>query len=605
MTDANAPRDNRADDAPPVRAAPWPSAERAGWPDAALLALLAGLFLWGLGSYGLYEPHEGHFAGVSREMVTRGDWLTPHLNGAPYLNKPPLLYWLIATCYLLFGISEWSARLPLVLIGVGGAALAWHWARELWGLRAGRCAAAMLATATGWYLFSHQLLIDLLLSLLYLLALYLLWRAASRPESRWRWAAFHAVVGLTVLAKGLVGPLFAVAALALLALWRRDWRLVRQSRPVMGLLILLAICGPWLALLEYHNPGTLYYMVVNEHLKRVTGTRWPPDYTVVKVSMLVYLLMAVVWTMPWVLLAGQAVCFGRREARGQGAAQPVRDAVVLLASGALLPLVLFLPMPTRLIYYSLPAVAPFVLLAAGWWAGADGQESARGRLSAAACYCVVGAGVLSAGFWAPGLVSGLPQLTGAPELPRYIAALAFLLGAAFLAGGALLAWRRAGLALAALCVLLGLAQIHGVSGFAAYADVLSSKRLVEHLRDKAGADCVWISEGSRELGASAGIAYYLGQDAQGQARTVLVMEDDPRRPPPAFPGPKPEQLTTRAELSALWGRNSPVLFVTDVYRMDWGKDEPLLPDGERFNVPLPWPSQRRVYANKAAWERLR
>ena len=55
-----------------------------------LIPLLAlGLITFGIGSYGLYEPHESHFAMVGNEMILRGDWVTPYLNGAPYLNKPP------------------------------------------------------------------------------------------------------------------------------------------------------------------------------------------------------------------------------------------------------------------------------------------------------------------------------------------------------------------------------------------------------------------------------------------------------------------------------------------------------------------------------------
>ena len=59
------------------------------WLDPLILLGAIALFFLGLGDFPLYEPHEGHFAGVAREMMLRGDWLTPHLNGAPYLNKPP------------------------------------------------------------------------------------------------------------------------------------------------------------------------------------------------------------------------------------------------------------------------------------------------------------------------------------------------------------------------------------------------------------------------------------------------------------------------------------------------------------------------------------
>ena len=100
--------------------------EPASWIDAVLLGAIFVVMTLGLGSYGLYEPHEGHFAGVGREMIARGDWITPHLNGAPYLNKPPLLYWLVSISYTLFGVTEWAARFPLALVGWIGVILSWE-----------------------------------------------------------------------------------------------------------------------------------------------------------------------------------------------------------------------------------------------------------------------------------------------------------------------------------------------------------------------------------------------------------------------------------------------------------------------------------------------
>lgn len=592
---------------------------KATWADALLLALVLALMLWGLGSYGLYEPHEGHFAGVGREMVLRGDWITPHLNGAPYLNKPPLLYWMIATCYSLFGISEWAARLPLALIGFGGVALAWQWARQLWGLRAARIAAAMLPVSAGWYLFSHQLLIDLLLSVLYLASLYCLWLVSLRPQSGARWAAFYACAGLMIMSKGLIGLLYAAAAVVLFAVIRRGMdgsaqpgffgaikNTLRVSRPLMGALIVAVITLPWLALMESRNPGTLHYMIVNEHLKRVADTRWPPDYSVVKVSVAGFLIVAAVWMMPWSLLLPQVAAFawkgGRRAAE---TSRPVSDAVLILAIGAILPVAIFLPMPSRLIYYCLPALAPFALIAAGWWATAEGNESLKSRHFAALVFLLGGATIFSAGFWVAGTIQKWPQLAAAPEVLAAIPTLAFVLGAALLLGGALLALGKLGWSAAALFAVLSAAQVYNLAGFASYDNVISSRRLVEHLRDKAGEDCVWVSEGSKEIGASAGIAFYLGVDRGGKPRSVYVMEDDSRRLPPGFPGAKAPYLINRAQLAEFWKSGHAVLFVTDSQRTDWEKDAPMLPEGELNPVPKCSAANRRVYANAAAWERLR
>src|SRR5476649_157162 len=122
-----------------LSAAPLHTESAASWLDAMLLGSILAVMLYGIGDYGLYEPHEGHFAGVGREMVAGHDWITPHLNGAQYLNKPPLFYWAIALSYTLLGVqNEFAARLPLALIGWGGVVLVWSWSRKLWGILAGR-----------------------------------------------------------------------------------------------------------------------------------------------------------------------------------------------------------------------------------------------------------------------------------------------------------------------------------------------------------------------------------------------------------------------------------------------------------------------------------
>ncbi len=68
-----------------------------------------GSVLLGLGSYGLLNNNEGLYAEIPREMIASHDWrlwVIPHLNGLPYMEKPPLLYWLTALSFLLFGQTE-------------------------------------------------------------------------------------------------------------------------------------------------------------------------------------------------------------------------------------------------------------------------------------------------------------------------------------------------------------------------------------------------------------------------------------------------------------------------------------------------------------------
>src|SRR5258708_37554342 len=111
----------------------------------------------------------------------------------------------------------------------------------------------MLAVSSGRHTFSHQLLIDELLSVLLLSSLYLLWKAVTFRKSAWRWIAFYAVVGLAVLAKGLPGVVFPGLALAAFILVRSDWKLIRQCRPMLGIAVVALIVAPWAWLFESHN----------------------------------------------------------------------------------------------------------------------------------------------------------------------------------------------------------------------------------------------------------------------------------------------------------------------------------------------------------------
>src|SRR5215211_1824446 len=86
----------------------------------AMLVLLGGLFfLWGLGSIGLTDRDEGRNAEAGREMLESGDWITPTFNYEPRFIKPALLYWLMSASYWAFDTSEFTARLPSALFGIG------------------------------------------------------------------------------------------------------------------------------------------------------------------------------------------------------------------------------------------------------------------------------------------------------------------------------------------------------------------------------------------------------------------------------------------------------------------------------------------------------
>ena len=144
-----------------------PAGEKSWRYDLALLAVLFGaLFAWRLGSAALVNPDEGRYAEVPREMVASGDWVTPRLDGVPYFEKPPLMYWAVAACEAAFGPSEWSVRLAPALFGVAGVLSAYGAGRRLYGRDAGFWSAVVLGTSLLYLAMGHIVTLDMAVSVL-------------------------------------------------------------------------------------------------------------------------------------------------------------------------------------------------------------------------------------------------------------------------------------------------------------------------------------------------------------------------------------------------------------------------------------------------------
>ena len=583
------------------------------WIDIFVLLLALTITLLGTGSYGLYEPHEGHFAMVGQEMIWRSDWITPHLNGSPYLNKPPLLYWLIATSTYIFGSTEFSARLPIALTGWVGIVIAWKWTRELWGIDASRVCALMLSVTLGWFIFTHQILIDVLLGTLLLCSNYFLWRLIYQPRSLFNWWGTYLSLGLCVLTKGLIGIVFPLLSCLALIVVRRDWKIVRRIKLYPGLLLVVAVVLPWFLAVERANPGFLHYFIVNEHLDRIIDRRFPPDYEVSKTSALGYLAITACWCFPWILFLPSVIKSTWKEwQQGFISSSPIQnrkhsDGIFLLAVGAILPVVLFLPLSSRLIYYSIPAIPPYIILCAGWWNKHYQRMYLYGAIA-----LILGFGFYGVVAVLPSIVNLLPAILHTPEIRRLIVIVAIALGTGWLASGTGML-RRSAKAWIPLFVALIITYQGMVRGFIIYQDIRSVKNLVQQANTCLSVDTLWTFEGSREIGAAGAIAYYLNQinnsqtEAKNNYRTVMVLSDGGKnRLPPQFPGSPPSYLITKAELQTYWDSDRPTAFLTDFMRQPDDPNDPItlnLPQGaiEPYLVL----GQRQLYLNKAAREQTR
>ncbi|HWC19316.1 MAG TPA: glycosyltransferase family 39 protein, partial [Terriglobales bacterium] len=200
--------------APQVSPKSWPEVLRRYWPAWLMIfAIYAVVYLGSLSSPAIFDDADATHAEAAREMAVNHDWVTLRVDGIRYLEKPPLSYWLVASCYRLFGISETSTRLPTAITIFLLMVLAADWARRAFGARASVYAALFVATTIGYYLFSRILIPEALLALTIAGAHYCFLLALERGNGTRLWYAAYACLALAVLAKGLVAIIFVVGTL--------------------------------------------------------------------------------------------------------------------------------------------------------------------------------------------------------------------------------------------------------------------------------------------------------------------------------------------------------------------------------------------------------
>lgn len=247
-----------------------------------LCLLVLAFLLLGLSGYGLLDDNEGLYAEVAREMLRTGNFVIPHLNTLPYLEKPPLLYYLVALSFTLFGESEFAARMVPVSAAILCMLVLIFFGHRINRPQTGRLAAVMLVTGLGFAILSRTLMIDVLLTALLsasLIFLYLWFEQDKRADL----SASYALLGLAVLAKGLVAiVLFGLIATSFIFIARRPsfYQSFKALFDPFALGLFLLIAAPWHILASLYDSHFLWFYFVNEHLLRFLGQREPHDYYV-------------------------------------------------------------------------------------------------------------------------------------------------------------------------------------------------------------------------------------------------------------------------------------------------------------------------------------
>ena len=386
---------------------------------AGVLLVFAIVYVGSLFSPGLQDDADSTHAEAAREMLATHDFVTLRINGNRYLEKAPLMYWVVASSYFFFGVNEFAAHLPVAVSMLLLVLLAIRWARRAFGDRAAIYAGLFISTAAGCYLFTRILIPESILSL-FIAASFYCFATALEDGDAWRWYGGYACMALAVLTKGLLAIVVVGLALLLYAAISGEWSRWREFRVFTGTLLFLAIAAPWHILAGIRNPHFFWFYFVNEHFMRFLGKRIPKDYN--KQTDSLYWTLHLVWLFPWslylpVALRGPIADWMAR--RRLGALKAPRQALNFRSRTELLCLtwagvtLVFFSFSTNQEYYTFPAYFPILLLIAAKLANEEESGSRRWLLwtsGVLAVICIAISAILAAGLWSSRQLPFVPDI---------------------------------------------------------------------------------------------------------------------------------------------------------------------------------------------------
>ena len=267
---------------------------------ALLLAIIV-FYVYGLGHLPFVGPDEARYAQVAREMFERGDLITPTLGGQLWFEKPALLYWLMIASYTIFGVSEWSARLGPAICGLLSIfSLLWLGSRVADAAnRVGLCSALMLASSLGFIVFSRAASFDVVvtMTLTWALAFFIASETADNDKQRRRLlAGFYVFIGLSLLAKGLIGLVIPLGIGSAYFVLRRRWPAKSVWTSLLwGLPLSALVASTWYGpMLARHGALFVDEFIVQHHFARYLSNTYhhpAPVYF--------YLIILGLLSLPW------------------------------------------------------------------------------------------------------------------------------------------------------------------------------------------------------------------------------------------------------------------------------------------------------------------
>lgn len=268
------------------------------------------------GSHPLFVNDEGRYNEVAREMFFMHNFITPTNNFVLFFDKPPLFYWLQSSSFWLFGINEWAVRIWPMIFAWFGCIVTYMTGFYLYGRRAAWLSAAILATSPLYFVYAHYANLDLEVAVLVAASLMGFMMAIRDGIDKVYLKPMlfaYVCAALAFMTKGLLGLVFPLMIIGAWIICFRAWRVLRHMYIGWGILIVLAICLPWLIIMQIHNPEFFHYFFYVQQFERYTGSQFnnPEPITF-------YLMAIIIGFLPWALWLLQSIYMAGKKVRFEG-----------------------------------------------------------------------------------------------------------------------------------------------------------------------------------------------------------------------------------------------------------------------------------------------